>query len=165
MKITIYLLFFVMLASYVTAGSAETAKVYVNVVNSPPEITGMATSNPLSGEPLECEVVVKDEIEGVKVKYKWYNNDVLIQGQDENVLSEDFFVEGDRVACEAIPNDLVQDGGSEKVSVVIKPKPFASAITGAVVGLGSSMGTFNTFLILLLLAVVIFNVAYFVRRK
>jgi len=165
MKQIIYVLFFLVTLASVTASNIATAYVGVTVINDPPKIISITTSDPLEGEPLICNVVIEDEIEEAKAKYKWYNNNVLIEGQDRNVLEETFFKAGDVITCEATPNDLVQDGNPEHVSVTIKPKPLVSAITGAVIGFGESQGLLNSLLFLLLIAVVIFNVAYFLKKK
>jgi hypothetical protein len=165
MKPTVYALFFIVALVSVTAGTVEKAEVHVTVINNPPEVVSIQTSDPLEGSPLSCDAVIKDEIEDVKTSYQWYNNNVLIEGQDINVLDATLFKQGDVITCEAIPNDLVQDGEPKSVSVTIKPKPLVSAITGAVVGLGKSQGFLNSFLFLLLIALVIFNIAYFLRRR
>ncbi len=165
MKLIIYVLFFLVALVSVTASDTATAVVSLTVVNNHPEVVSIQTSDPLEGSPLSCDAVIKDEIEDVKTKYQWYNNNVLIEGQDINVLDATLFKQGDVITCEAIPNDLVQDGEPKSVSVTIKPKPLVSAITGAVVGLGKSQGLLNSFLFLLLIALVIFNIAYFLRRR
>lgn len=165
MKQIIYILFLLVVLASVTADNIAIAHVGVTVINNPPEIISITTSEPLEGSPLMCNVVIKDEITDTKANYRWYNNNVLIEGQDRNVLEGNFFKEGDIITCEATPNDLVQDGSTEHVSVTIKPKPLVSAITGAVIGFGESQGLLNSFLFLLLIALVIFNVAYFFRRK
>lgn len=165
MKPLIYVLFFIIIVSSVTAGVTETGKVSVEVVNEPPRVIDVKTSEPFENEPLVCDPVIEDEIEDGYAAYHWYKNNVLIDGQAGHILGEEFFQEGDVITCEVTPNDLVQDGESKSVSVVIKPRPFASAITGAVVGVGRDAGFFNSFLLLLLLALVIFNVAYFFRKR
>lgn len=165
MKALIYILFFVIMVYSVTAGSVATGKVYLNVINDPPEVIDIKTSEPFENEHLVCDPTIKDEIEDVKARYQWYKNDILIEGQEENMLDQGFFEADDIITCEVTPNDLVQDGETKNISVVIKPQPFASAITGAVVGLGRSAGFFNSFLFLLLLAFVIFNIAYFFKRR
>lgn len=165
MKLIIYVLFFLIALVSVTASDTAIAYVGVTVVNNPPEVVSITTSEPLEGEPLMCNVVIKDEIAEARANYRWYNNNVLIEDQDRNVLEETLFKEGDVITCEVIPNDLVQDGKPGSVSVTIKPRPLVSAITGAVVGFGESQGFLNTFLFLLLIALVIFNIAYFFKRK
>lgn len=165
MKPTVYALFFIIVLVSVTAGNVGKAEVHVTVVNNPPEILDINTSEPFEDEPLRCNVLTKDEIEDVWVRYKWYKNGVLIEGQEENVLEKEFVKKDDVIMCEATPNDVVQDGEPKSVSVTIKPKPLVSAITGAVIGFGESQGFLNSFLFLLLIALVIFTVAHFSKRK
>lgn len=165
MKLIIYALLFIITLASAIAGNVGLAEVHLNVVNNPPEIVSIKTSEPFAGEALRCDVTIKDEIEGVKAKYKWYKNDVLIAGQEENVLNKDIFITDDVITCEVTPNDLAQDGDPKAVSVVIKSKPFLSAITGAVVGVGESQGFLSTFLFLLLIASVILGATYFFKKK
>lgn len=165
MKLSVYVLIFLVTIFQVLASNVETAKVHVSVINNPPEVVSIQTSEPLEGSPLICNVVIKDELEDTRAKYRWYNNNVLIEGQNIKLLDETFFQEGNVITCEAIPNDLVQDGEPKSVSVTIKPKPLVSAITGAVIGFGKNQGFLTSFLFLLLISLVIFNVAYFLKKR
>ena len=63
MKIFAYLFVFVLLSFSALAGAVETGYVNVHVINDPPEIVGMSTSDPVDGSPLFCNAVVKDELE------------------------------------------------------------------------------------------------------
>ncbi|MBM3200549.1 hypothetical protein FJZ53_06425 [Candidatus Woesearchaeota archaeon] len=165
MKLAAYALILILSVSIALASDTETGKVYVTVINDPPEIVNLQTSEPYEGEPLRCEPTIKDETESAKADYKWYKNSVLIQGEESSVLNPELFDRGDVITCEVTPNDLVQDGETKSVSVTITPKPFFSSITGAVVGIAGESSLLSSFLFLAFLALLTLSVVYFLKKR
>lgn len=164
MKIWLYVVVFLVCLANVLASNVATAEVHVSVINDPPVITAVSIlPEAYEGASLDCEAAFQDELEKINLNYKWYKNGALI-GKERILHSSNFDV-GDVVTCEVVPNDFVQDGEAKSISVDIKPKPFLSGITGAVVGVGQQVGFLNTFLILVLIALVILGVSYFFKRK
>ena len=132
-RVIAYTLLFLLMILPATA--SEIAKCYTTVINEPPEVIDIKISEPVEGRPLICEATIKDEIKDVKIRYKWYKNNVLIEGQEEYFLNQQFFEEGDMITCEVVPNDFVQDGEPKQASAVIQPGP-VPPVTGEVTGVG-----------------------------
>lgn len=163
-QLVFILVFLFFLTEGVSSSNVETGKVHLSVINNPPIITNVAIlPAAYEGTVLNCEVDFEDELENINLNYKWYRNDSLIYDQG-SALPPSYFDEGDVVTCEVIPYDFVQYGEAKTISMEIKPKPFLSLITGAVVGVGEQVGPFNTFIILVLITLIILSVSYFFRK-
>lgn len=164
MKRLVFVFVFLFFLTDVSSSNVGIGKVHLYVTNKPPIVTNVVIF-PAAYENtvLNCEADFEDELENINLSYKWYSNNFLVYDQG-NALPPSYFDKGDIVTCEVIPHDFVQYGEAKIISIEIKSKPFLTSITGAVVGVGKQTGILNTFLILVLIALVILSISYFLRK-
>ena len=101
--------------------NTATGYVFIEVINNPPEITSLSILEPYKDTNLNCEAKFKDEKDTITLNYKWYKNNELIENQNTNILSQEFFNKDDIIKCSVLPYDNVQYGEEKNITVQILP--------------------------------------------
>ena len=86
----------------------STVTITVNSVNDIPVISGAVVSTVSTDnyDNLICEVQSNDvESDDLTISYSWYVNETLVQGEDDNIISSEFYAEGDFVYCIVTASD------------------------------------------------------------
>jgi len=137
MKKLILLLMLLILITKVEANTV-TGYVYVEVVNSPPEITSLSLADPYEDKDLLCNVDFKDEKSSITIFYKWYKNNQFMENKITNTLPKDSFTRDDVITCSVLPYDGYQYGQEKNVSVTILPVSLTTKAQTTVLNLISS---------------------------
>jgi hypothetical protein len=109
------------------------------VANSPPVVTRLAIEpeSAFPGVRLKALVDISDaDRDVIRVSYRWWKNDVLVQDGEEAELDTAEFSRGDTLSVEAVPSDGRQKGQAVRtgpISVVNSPPRILSAPAKSIV--------------------------------
>lgn len=126
-KVLLIIMLILISIPYISAPESVTGYVKINIKNDPPAITGLAILEPYKGIDLFCDADVEDEIKDVRLSYEWYKNNVLLS-EDSAILESTNFDKDDIITCKVVPNDLVQNGEAEQVSVKVMELSFKDKV-------------------------------------
>lgn len=154
-KVLILILSLIFLVRFISADTGY-GRVSINVVNEAPEIVGMSILEE-KGD-LYCDVSFVDELNEINLEYKWFRNGELIIGENKNVLSSDFYGYNDKITCEVLPNDYVQDGKMKNITKGVDFVPIGFVVL--------NFGGMNYFSVLALVLIIlaVFSVYLVLRR-
>ncbi|MBU2634649.1 MAG: hypothetical protein KJ674_05420 [Nanoarchaeota archaeon] len=120
MKKVLIILIFLILISNVDANSV-TGYVFLEVINEPPEIISLSILEPYEDTNLFCDIKFKDEKDTIDLNYKWYKNNQLIENQNTEALSNEFYKKDDKITCSVLPHDGTQYGEQKNITTQILP--------------------------------------------
>ena len=122
----------------VTGGDGETdgpfATASVTIGNTPPNADSVtiAPADPRTTTTLVATAAVSDaDGDATTVRWRWFVDGAAVGGADDDTLSPDAFVKGQRVAVEIVPNDGDLDGAARRSDevLILNTPPVVGSVT------------------------------------